>query len=294
MSNGILNKFNRFKFKLALINLVFSLAIIVGTLVSGLIPIVGGIVSIALSSFVLCVYTRLFMQVVDNRNEINIDDSFANVGGSTMKHFLYVFIQSIIITVIVFTVMFVGFGGLLLKISMGEVSEYEMIQMILSSFGVWILLIVGLVVVKAFLVFVDVVIFDKDFSGLSLGECFKIGVKLSKGYVLKYIVLELIHGLSMFLAVFTLGISLLFTESIYKLAFLSLYKESKEKHYGSEMLCNQSYESKSTVENLYTVPVQEYDYDININANKHNESSYITNNSSENSDIRFDDFLKKN
>ena len=261
--------FNQFKkdgLKLGFLNIAYFLVVVIGSgIIGAILPLIGALLVFVASGIFISVYTRLYMQTVNEEETTSFDKAMKNVVRPGLRATLLYFVQSLVIfAVMIVCVISVMVG--LFSLLVNEPTIFDLINLMLSYIGPLLIITIISIVCRLLFVFTDLLIMDKDFANMSFKDGVKNGIKMAKGYRLNYILIEIVHIVLTFVGILAFGVGIIFTEALYRLLLLNLYKEAKENYFGYNVIDN----------NIN----QNYDGVQQANFEDENE-------------ISFDDFLKK-
>lgn len=234
--NTFNNAFEQFKknaFNLALINLLYTVVVTLGSFVlNGFIPIVGPFLYLALVMVSIPVYVRILMQVVNGRTSTSIDDAMQGIAPVAGKIFLLNFLKGIISTLVAIPCIALSIGKII-SMLMYDSSNFEsIIGVFMSLWGAILIVIIVSLILELILGFVTMLISDEDFSRVSFKDSLVNGIKMMKGYRVRFVFIQVINVFLMFLGFLMLGVGIFFTSPLSTLLTLNLYKEAKDNYFG--------------------------------------------------------------
>lgn len=235
MFNNAIKLYKPHAFKLAGITLLYSIISLFMQIVMQFVPIVGPIAYNVLFLIGLISYIRLFMQIINNQENINIDDSFNNIKPSSLKFIGLTFIKAIVLCFMLF--LYVINNKELITMIMTE-STYNLLEIFTSVMQLFIVVmfifVIFTMIVETFIGFASFVMIDEDFVDKSFKDSIIDGYKMMKGYRLKFILVQVLSGVLHIIGLLMLGMGTLFTTPLSITIMLNLYNEAKENYFGYE------------------------------------------------------------
>lgn len=228
-------QFKENAFSLAVITFLYMLVVIGSNAVLNIfIPIIGSFLSMLVIIASMCVYIRLLMQVANKKQAISIEDSLQNLWKPSCNLLLLNILKSIIIFLISIPIVFVSTGSMFIDVFEGTIDLSNIISIFISVFGIiFLIFLVGLIM-ELILAFVTYMIADKDFNSKSFKYVFLEGIKMMKGYRIKFVLIQIVTILLCILGLICFGVGILFAVPLGNLMLINLYIEAKDKHFNCQ------------------------------------------------------------
>lgn len=229
MINKAVEQFKPNAFKLAGITLLFMMASMMLGVIGAIIPGIGVIVQNVLFLICTVIYVRIYMQVVNNENDLNFNSCSESLWSTSWKLILLTIIKSVMLLIALIPIIILTF---LSAVPIDNLSSDMSVGVIFMIVGIFVSIMLLLLVLELIFGFATYTIVDEDFINNSFKESLVDGVKMMKGYRLKYVVAQLIGGLLFLAGMLMFGIGTIFTTSLANLILINLYKEAKENYFG--------------------------------------------------------------